>query len=382
MTSVDLLVIQPTPFCNMNCSYCYLPDKSNPNKISIETVGCLIDTLINDKILSGHLSIVWHAGEPLVLPPSFYKPLFLLIAQKLKTLGVSVQHAIQTNGTLLSQEWCDFINEQGIRIGVSIDGPREVHDANRKMRNGKGTFDKVIEGINLLKSNNIQYHAIAVVNETSIRDPNGFYDFFYKHGFYELGLNIEEVEGVHEQSAIFSDSLYEKVFKFYDSLFSLYLESDKHMRIREFDRSIDAILRDPNHLDITKLVAETHQNKPMAIISIDYKGNFSTFSPELIGQKSKEFSDFIFGNVHTSGFNSAGKKPLLQHITHEIKNGIKQCKRDCGYFHVCGGGAPANKYFENGTFNSSETKYCKYNIKVPTQIVLSYLEKKLLITAL
>ena len=54
MTSVDLLVIQPTPFCNMNCSYCYLPDKSNPNKISIETVGCLIDTLINDKILSGH----------------------------------------------------------------------------------------------------------------------------------------------------------------------------------------------------------------------------------------------------------------------------------------------------------------------------------------
>lgn len=381
MSSVDLLVIQPTPFCNINCSYCYLPDRSNPNKISIETVSRIIDTLIIDKILNGHLSIVWHAGEPLVLSPSFYRPLFTLIAHKLQSSGISVQHAMQTNGTLITQEWCDFIIEQDIRIGVSIDGPQPVHDANRKMRNGSGTFDKVIKGINLLKENSIKYHAIAVVNETSINNPKEFFYFFYANGFYELGLNIEEVEGVHERSAIFSDSLYEKVFLFYDSLFSLYLESDKHMRIREFDRCMDAILRDPNHLDITKLVAETHQNKPMAIISIDYKGNFSTFSPELIGQKSKEYSDFIFGNIHTSGFNSAVKKYLLKHITLEINKGIKKCKKECDYFHVCGGGAPANKYFENGTFNSSETKYCKFNIKVPTQIILTYLENKLLISS-
>lgn len=381
MNWVDLIVIQPTPFCNINCSYCYLPDRSNPNKIAIETVARIIDTLIVDKILKGHLSIVWHAGEPLVLPPSFYKPLFTLIAQKLQPLGISVQHAMQTNGTLITQAWCDFINEEGIRIGVSIDGPQPVHDANRKMRNGNGTFDKVIRGINLLKENSIRYHAIAVVNETSINNPTAFFDFFYTNGFFELGLNIEEVEGVHKQSAIFSDSLYEKVFLFYDSLFSLYLESDKHMGIREFDRCMDAILRDPNNLDITKLVAETHQNKPMAIISIDYKGNFSTFSPELLGQKSNEYRDFIFGNVHTSGFNSALKKHLSQHITHEINKGIKKCKKECNYFHVCGGGAPANKYFENGTFNSSETKYCKFNIKVPTQILLTYLENKLSISA-
>ena len=378
MTWVDLLVIQPTPFCNINCSYCYLPDRDNPNKISINTVERIIDTLVKNKILNGHLSIVWHAGEPLVLPPSFYKPLFKLIDAKLQPLGVSVHYSMQTNGTLITQEWCDFIKEENIRIGVSIDGPQQVHDANRKMRNGRGTFDKVIAGINLLKVNNISYHGIAVVSESSITDPKGFFDFFYNNGFYNLGLNIEEVEGVHEQSTVFADSLFEKVTAFYNALFNLYLASDKHMSIREFDKCMDAILRDPKTLDISKLVAETHQNKPMAIISVDYMGNFSTFSPELIGQQNKEYNNFIFGNIYHSDFKNPEHKYLLQGVTDQINKGVKKCKAECEYFHVCGGGAPANKYFENGTFNSSETKYCQFNIKVPTQIVLSYLENKIL----
>ncbi len=333
--------------------------------------------LVHDKLMQPTLSVVWHAGEPLVLSSAFYSPLFQALESKLAPEGVSIQHSIQTNGTLISQQWCDLINQYGIKTGISIDGPREVHDAYRRTRNGKGTFDQVMEGLSLLASNGIGYHGIAVVTEKSIDDPDAFFDFFYTNGFYHLGLNIEEVEGTHKQSTVFSAGLHEKVIAFYSRLFQLYMESDKHMRIREFDMCIQAITRDLDLLDITKLTTQSHQNKAFAILSVDYRGNFSTFSPELIGQAEPKYNNFILGNIFTSDFLNPERGDLLRLLSREINQGIRKCKKECDFFSVCGGGAPANKYFENGTFNSSETNYCKYNIKIPAEIVLSYLEKTL-----
>jgi len=234
-----------------------------------------------------------------------------------------------------------------------------------------------MEGIAVFQENNIKYHAIAVVNEKSLDDPDGFFNFFYNNGFYDLGLNIEEVEGIHHQSSIFDTLMYEKSLAFYSRLFDLYKQSDGHMGIREFDRSLDAILRNPDTLNIKKLPTATHQNTPMGIISIDYEGNYSTFSPELIGQPNKQYNNFIFGNVFESSFSKLKKNKIFNDILTDIDKGVRKCKNECGFFHVCGGGAPANKFFENGTFNSSETNYCKYNIKIPTELVLSHLEEKL-----
>ena len=377
MKGVDLLIVQPTPFCNINCSYCYLPDRNNTKKISSAIVESIIERLLSDKLIGNQLSVVWHAGEPLVLSPEFYRPLFDLFTNRLQPLGISVHHSIQTNGTLITQEWCNFIKEFSIKMGVSIDGPQPVHDANRKARNGKGTFESVVKGVALLAENNIPYHAIAVVNEKSLEDPAGFFNFFYTNGFYELGLNIEEIEGVHHQSTVFADGNFERVKAFYATVFDLYSKSDKHMRIREFDRSLMAIVREPGTTDIRKLNPETHQNVPFGILSIDYLGNFSTFSPELIGQVAPGYNNFIFGNVLETGFLQNNHPKELDRLTREINNGVAKCKKECSFFSVCGGGAPANKFFENGTFNSSETNYCRYNIQVPTELVLSYMEEKL-----
>jgi uncharacterized protein len=380
MKGVDLLVIQPTPFCNINCSYCYLPDRSNTKKITAAIIEHIADALIRDNMLAQDLSVVWHAGEPLVLSPLFYQPLFELLESKLQPRGISIHHSIQTNGTLITQQWCDFINQYRIKTGISIDGPKEIHDSHRKTRSGEGTFDKIIKGIQLLRSNNIPYHGIAVVTEKSLGDPQAFYSFFYDNGFYNLGLNIEEIEGGHTQSSVFSAGLHEKVVAFYSGLLQLYMASDRRMRIREFDMCIQAITRNPELSDITRLAAQSNQNIPMAILSVDYQGNFSTFSPELIGQAAPEYNNFILGNILETGFSHRPGKDLLQVLTDEINRGIRKCKKECDFFHVCGGGAPANKYFENGTFNSSATNYCRYNIKVPTELILSYMEKSFSIT--
>ena len=203
------------------------------------------------------------------------------------------------------------------------------------------------------------------------------FDFFYDNGFYELGLNIEEIEGINQHSAIFETSLYDKSVAFYSRLFKLYQDSDKHMGIREFDRCLDAILRNPGTLDIKRLSTNTHQNIPFGIISVDYNGNFSTFSPELIGQPNTYYNNFIFGNVLNNAFFNLKSNRILKELAGDINKGIKKCKKEREFFHLCGGGAPANKFFENGSFNSSETNYCKYNVKIPTELVLNYLEEKL-----
>ena len=234
-------------------------------------------------------------------------------------------------------------------------------------------------GIRLLRSSDIPYHGIAVVTAKAIDQPDRVFDFFYDNGFYSVGLNIEEVEGGHMQSSVFEESLYERARHFYSVLFQRYMASDQHMKLREFDRCLEAILREPGVKDIRLLCADTHQNISMKIISVDYKGNFSTFSPELLGQSAPEYRDFILGNVHTDSLCAPGNGDVLARLEREINKGIDKCRRECSFFHVCGGGAPANKYFENGSFASSDTHYCNFNIKIPTELALSYMEQQLLL---
>src|ERR1700688_2061200 len=112
---IELLVVQPTPFCNIDCRYCYLPDRTNKAVVSDETLKNLFSQVFASGWAEGGLSVVWHAGEPLVLPVAFYRRALALI-DSLKPAGLSVQHSFQTNGTLIDDAWCDFINEAGIGV--------------------------------------------------------------------------------------------------------------------------------------------------------------------------------------------------------------------------------------------------------------------------
>lgn len=146
MPAIELLVIQPTPFCNINCSYCYLPNRSSKTVVSLETLSNLFSEVFASGWVQDLLSVVWHAGEPMVLPTSFYRDAFRII-DALKPAGVSVSHSFQTNGTLIDDAWCDLLIEKDVGIGVSIDGPKHLHDRNRLTRSGLGTFDRTIAGI-------------------------------------------------------------------------------------------------------------------------------------------------------------------------------------------------------------------------------------------
>lgn len=93
--------------------------------------------------------------------------------------------------------------------------------------------------------------------------------------------------------------------------------------------------------------------------------------------KSEEFNDFVFGNILQTQLHDICKTPKFALVANEIYDGVERCRRSCDYFPLCGGGAPANKYFENGSFATTETMYCRTSIQMPIDIVLADLEVKL-----
>ena len=151
MPRIQLVVIQPTPFCNIDCRYCYLPDRSNKAVIAEETIANLFSQIFASGWVQDGVSVVWHAGEPMVLPIDFYRRAFRLI-DRLKPAELVLTHAFQTNGTLIDDAWCEFFVEQQVNVGVSVDGPQRLHDVNRRTRAGRGTFERTIAGIANLKA--------------------------------------------------------------------------------------------------------------------------------------------------------------------------------------------------------------------------------------
>jgi uncharacterized protein len=365
--SLDLLILQPTPFCNIHCDYCYLPNRQLKRTLSLDLIDRIFCDLFASTLLTNsQVTVVWHAGEPLILPVSYYRRAFNRI-NELNTTNCHIHHAIQTNGMLINQEWCDFIKEYSINIGLSIDGPAFIHDRHRKTRAGKGTHAKALRGATFLRENGIDFHVIAVLTRESLYFPDELFNFFIDNEIKRIGFNIEEIEGINTSSSLQKDKHYNQYCLFMNRIHELTKKSENALSIREFDNIVSFLFS-----EFTSICSQ--QVTPFNIIAIDYEGNFTTFSPELLGMKSKIYGDFIIGNIHKDTFLSPLKTTKFQEIYEDIKEGVRICKQSCSYFNLCGGGAASNKYFENGTFRSAETMYCKYMIQVPTDIVLHALE--------
>jgi anaerobic sulfatase-maturating enzyme len=167
--------------CNLACKYCYYLEKSqyySATKNHIMTDDLLerfIDEYINCQTM-GEVLFTWHGGETLMRPISFYRKAVEL--QKKYARGRRIANCIQTNGTLLNDEWCRFFKDNSFLVGISIDGPQEFHDEYRKTRQGGPSFTKVMKGVELLKKHGVEYNSMAVINDFNVEYPLDFYHFF------------------------------------------------------------------------------------------------------------------------------------------------------------------------------------------------------------
>lgn len=367
---VSLLVVQPTPFCNINCDYCYLPNRDSTKRMSVSTLVRVVEEVFAGGMAGERLSVVWHAGEPLALPVTYYEEAFRAVADLPGARG-RVSHCIQTNGMLINDRWCDLFREYGVNVGLSIDGPAFIHDSHRKTRRGLGTHARVMEGVEVLGRNGIDFHVIAVITERSLDHADEIFGFFLEHGIRQIGFNIEEVEGANRDSTLKGALAERRVREFLGRMYSLQKRTGGAVRIREFERAYQAIARSSDSGGCNDLVV------PFGIISVDCDGNLSTFSPELLGLDSPIYGDFSFGNVLTEELVRVPENDKFKSVLRDIRAGVSLCAETCEYFAFCGGGAPSNKYFENGTFASAETMYCRHTIQAPLDIVLADLEDSL-----
>jgi uncharacterized protein len=369
MPQIQLLVVQPTPFCNIDCRYCYLADRGNKSVVSFETLKNLFTQIFASGWAEEVLSVVWHAGEPLVLPVAFYRDAFAMI-DALKPAGLPIKHSFQTNGTLIDDAWCDFIAEAEISVGVSIDGPRHLHDRNRVTRSGRGTFDKTIAGVRRLKQHGLPFHVISVLTAASLAVPEEMFDFYLAEGIEHVCFNVEESEGEHRSESFAEAGIEDAYYRFLSEFWRLAAANPGRIQfIREIDDIQRNILR-PNGASFLNQLAT-----PFAIVSMDWTGNIATFSPELLGLKNALYDDFVLGNINRDRLVDLAERPLLARMTADIDAGIGLCRESCEYFSVCGGGEPVNKLFENGSFATAETTYCRMTKMRATDLVLDRLER-------
>jgi uncharacterized protein len=367
---LELLVLQPTPFCNIDCSYCYLPDRQSTKRMSGATLERAFEWVFASGLVRQPFTLLWHAGEPLVVPVSFYEDALRLL-EKHNAAGVAVHHSFQTNATLLDADWCDFVCRHGIHVGVSVDGPDFLHDCHRRTRQGKGTLDRVLRGIHLLHERGIPFDIITVLTAESLNYPDELFDFYQEHGIGRVGFNVEEIEGPHKTSSLLGVQVRERFRHFYSRFLDLAAAADPPLVVREFENAAGAIRGcrfGPG--------SRTQENKPWAIVNVDCDGNFSTYSPELLGISSLRYGDFALGNVATDGLEEVSATERFRLLEADISRGVDRCRESCAYYPFCGGGPPANKYFENGTFASTETLSCRLHKQVCVDVSLARLESR------
>ena len=171
--------------CNLACKYCYYLEKSKlyatsqRHLMTDEMLERFTQEYIEAQTM-GHVLFTWHGGEPLMRSIDFYKKALTL--QQKYARGRHIDNVIQTNGTLLTDEWCEFFAQNHWLVGISIDGPQQYHDHYRLTSAGKPSWERVMHGIRLLNKHHVEWNAMAVVNAYNADHPLEFYHFFKEHG--------------------------------------------------------------------------------------------------------------------------------------------------------------------------------------------------------
>jgi uncharacterized protein len=365
---IGVVVVQPTPFCNINCSYCYLPDRNVKSVMAESTVRSLFEKVFASGWAADDLTIIWHAGEPLVVPVSFYESAFELV-ESLRPQSVRLRHSIQTNGMLISTEWCELFKKWQVGLGVSIDGPRRFNDEHRVSRTGRSTFDRTLAGIRMLRREQVPFHVISVLSEKSLEAPEEMLEFYLTEGVEDVCFNVEESEGEHVSGLFASDDPQSHFRVFLRRFWELSRQSEGIRFIREIDGMLPRVFR----IETEEL--KNVQVEPFGMLNIDCYGNASSFSPELLGMKNERYGNFIIGNVNRDSLEDMQRSAAMLAMTGDIAAGVQACRQSCEYFSVCGGGAPINKLTENGSFASARTSFCSLTQMVPTDLILDAFDR-------
>lgn len=340
------LLLKPASYtCNLNCHYCFykrVEDLYSGKKpyMNIETVHQMMKKVLS--VGASYNILSWQGGEPTLLGLDFYKEVMKWI-QKYKKPGQIVENTLQTNGILLDEEWCQFLKQNNFLVGISLDGPKEIHNHYRTNFAGKGSFDQVYQAIQQMNEHKVQYNILTLLTDANIHHPQEVYSFFRENQFnYLQFINCYEWDDQHNVLTNFSVKGKE-VGEFYCKIFDLWIKDGfPDVSIRLFE---DILIY---HFDRVK-VSCSWMRQCNSYFVIEHNGDCYPCDFFV-------YPEWKLGNIRDQDFLSIINNPLRQRFA-QLKSQIPKECQSCPMVSFCCGDCTKFRQAQAGLFNQV-SEYC------------------------
>jgi uncharacterized protein len=322
--------------CNLGCSYCYYLDKEHlyPEgetfKMSDETLEEYIAQHI-DASPEEVIRFSWHGGEPTLLGLDFYR-MVVELQHRHQPLGRSISNGIQTNGTLLDEDWCRFLAEEGFAVGLSMDGPPELHDLHRVTKDGKPTHWMTMRGYRLLRKHGVFTEILCVVNAQNVRSPLRVYRFFKQlDARYITFLPLVEPD---EGGGVTRDTVPADAWgEFLCTVFDEWRDHDVgRVKVQIFEEAARTAFNQEHSLCIFR---PTCGDVPV----VEHNGDF--YSCDHFVEPEHRL-----GNIHETPLVELLESPAQRAFGRAKLETLPRLCRECGVRDMCNGGCPRNRFID------------------------------------
>lgn len=333
--------------CNLRCKYCYYLEKKNlyPDSINSMMSDQILEEFIEQYMntqTSAYVMFTWHGGETLMRNISFYRKAVQL--QQKYARGRHIENSIQTNGTLLTDEWCQFFKENNFLVGISVDGPQHCHDKYRKTKDDRPSFYNVMKGISLLKKHGVEFNVMGVVNDYNVDYPLEFYNFFKEIDcrYIQFAPIVEQVNGELAPWSVPTD----KWGDFLIAIFNEWVKKDVgHFYIQYFDSTLANWV---GHKPGTCILAKTCGH-----------AGVMEFNGDVYSCDHFVYPEYKLGNIRNQSLTE------MMYSERQLKFGTdkrdalpKQCKA-CKYLFACNGECPKNRILSTISGESGLNYLCE-----------------------
>jgi serine-type anaerobic sulfatase-maturating enzyme len=328
------LIVKGTRLCNLRCVYCHDWRADRDQTMSFPVLARLIAAALSDPEHDA-VEFIWHGGETTLLPRAFYEKA-LLVQSRFRRPGQQVHNSIQTNGTRLTPEWMHFFRANKFSVGVSLDGPPELHDRTRRYAGGRGSSQDVARGIRMLQEFQVPFGILMVIDEAALElGADRIFDYILELGVRSFGLLSCRPDNQPDAAPGTATSHYADPVRMAAFLGRIYDRWSEHGDTGIKIRELDAVRR-----------RVSHENAGFCKLGGHCLGQFFLVEPTgEIAHCDLFLGDprYTLGNILVDDFASIRRSPKLLALQAENEQAL-EAMRDCPDFGVCNGWCPHERY--------------------------------------
>ena len=326
--------------CNLDCEYCFFLSKEalypgDRFRMSEELLENYVRQVIESQT-APQVTVAWQGGEPTLMGLDFFRRAVALANQAARP-GQTITHTIQTNGTLLTDDWCEFLHEENFLVGISIDGPRDLHDRYRVDKKGQPTFDRVVRGHALLAKHGVDYNVLCTVNAENQHHPLDVYRFIRddlnaKHIQFIPIVERENSTGFQEGTTVTPRSVDPLQWgTFLVEVFDEWLKSDVGtVFVQQFDASLASWYGVPPGVCV---FAETCGNA----VALEHNGD--VYSCDHFVEP-----DYLLGNIKETHVVELVASPQQRAFGEAKRDSLPPYCVECDVRFACNGECPKNRF--------------------------------------